>query len=365
MKVYSRIKVAMSKSRIQNAFINFVLLIIISLIGFLFMEWSIRTLYPVYSPVGRIQYQCVDGTPVGETNSILRQWINSGEFDVKVSFNAYGLREAKDMRQSTDQDIFVVGDSFSYGQGVEEPERYSNLLDKYLSVKVFNISIPTNLDGYYNLISYSKSHGANITKLIVGVCMENDLAHYSHEIQKCAESPSLRVSDLLSLHPGLLHKVKVALTNHSAIYSLLTSFVHGNERLRSFFIDLGLMLKNDIFTGGLREYDEIAIRTSVERLTDIIAPYRSFVLIIPSRGLWQGNNKAIQRKIHDRFITLLREKDVNVLDLKTSFEATGNPLQFHYQKEGHWNIGGHQLAAKEILDYLTRTQLFVKDASGG
>ncbi len=35
------------------------------------------------------------------------------------------------------------------------------------------------------------------------------------------------------------------------------------------------------------------------------------------------------------------------------FEATGNPLQFHYQKEGHWNKDAHRMAAQEIFDYLT------------
>ena len=64
------------------------------------------------------------------------------------------------------------------GWGVEEGERYSDVLDAKLRESVYNVSIPTDLLGYARLVDYARDHGAPVKRLIVGVCMENDLLDY-------------------------------------------------------------------------------------------------------------------------------------------------------------------------------------------
>ncbi len=43
----------------------------------------------------------------------------------------------------------------------------------------FNIAIPDNIIGYQRLLRYAEGRGANARRLVVGICMENDLQDYS------------------------------------------------------------------------------------------------------------------------------------------------------------------------------------------
>ena len=65
---------------------------------------------------------------------------NTGDYDVEVTFNELGLRDARSLKASTPDSIVVVGDSFAFGWGVEERQRFSNLLQERLARPVFNVS---------------------------------------------------------------------------------------------------------------------------------------------------------------------------------------------------------------------------------
>ena len=130
----------------SNLLVNCTLLVVVTVLSLTMLEFGIRWLYPAYDPSGRVEYQCTEGAFTGPKNAVLRQFTNTGEFDHPTHFNAYGFRDQRDLGQSTARDIFVVGDSFSYGQGVEQGQRYSDLLDGLRPEQVFNISIPNNID---------------------------------------------------------------------------------------------------------------------------------------------------------------------------------------------------------------------------
>lgn len=60
--------------------------------------------------------------------------------------NSLGFRDRELPPKSSRYRIVVVGDSFTWGQGVEEPDRYSNLIEKALGpgYEVFNFGRPGN-----------------------------------------------------------------------------------------------------------------------------------------------------------------------------------------------------------------------------
>ncbi len=61
--------------------------------------------------------------------------------------------------QSTSKDIFVAGDSFSCGFGVEEGERFSNLLENEFATRIYNIAIPEDIRGYARTLNLLKNTG--------------------------------------------------------------------------------------------------------------------------------------------------------------------------------------------------------------
>jgi hypothetical protein len=301
-------------------------------------------------------YMAEEGFPLGKKDSSGRQWMKAGDFDVSVHFNQYGLRDTKNLRHSTQNDIFVVGDSFSFGHGVEEHERYSNILEDFLKSPVYNIGIPTNFDGYEKLVAYAQEQGATIRTLLVGICMENDLQNYEPSSSRPPSSPVRE--DHSSYHNNVtknaFFKLKIYLGGRSALYKLLISLFHQNEYLNKFAIATGIM---DSYTDGVNRahYSETVLERSVQRVQRLQGARNIPQLIpvlIPSRALWVGENRQTEIKVHDRFVTLLQQAGYSVIDLRPEFEATNNPMQFHFKHDGHWNTTGHRKAAEIIFEHL-------------
>ena len=331
----------------KKIIINLLLIVSSVLISLIIVELLMSIIYPNYNPANQLPYyNNEDGVHLGAKNFIGRQWDNTGDFNVSIKINKYGFRDLKDISGSTARDIFVVGDSFSFGFGVEENIRYSNILENLTGLKVYNISIPGDFDDYDNLIKYAIKNGAIIKNLIIGVCMENDLVDYSQTIK------------YKNVQPSMIMRVRNYLGNHSTTYNYIQVQCHLIDSVASFLKWIGLMNKNfKLMSGNLNiselseNYDfENIINESAKRLNLIAKKYENtIVLIIPSRGLWVGTNKNRERNIHYQFINKLKIYDLNIIDMLEHFEAGGNPLSYYFPNNGHWNEHGHQKVSEVLF----------------
>ena len=344
--------------RLRIAATNILILGSATALSLLLCEILIRTLLPRFDPSGRVTlYQSSDQPDLylGPRNAQLRMTKNAGDYDVSVSFNALGLRESKDYYGSDPSSYFVVGDSFSFGWGVEEDDRYSNVLQSILRVPVYNISAPSaNLRSYGTLIRYAARHGAHIRRIVVGVCMENDLANYDQGDPPVVYGATNGTPDVKSRLSHLLNIAKNKLAHDSAIYLALTTVVHQSASLRALAVRHGLITDN--LAGMYRnEYFQPAIDSSVALLRHLDEQFETIVVIVPSRGLWVGPNRQEEDRVHTAFVASLRAAGVSVLDLRPVMESSADPLQFHFRNDGHWNREGHRLAAQQIARFIMET----------
>jgi hypothetical protein len=306
------------------------------------LEVGIRVLIPQFDPSGSLEFHySEDQVPLGPPDTTARQYKNTGDFDVEVAFNGLGLRDRKDLREASARDFFVVGDSYSMGWGVEEEERYSNILDLEVPERVFNLSIPTDFIGYERLVGYALGQGAPVNRLIVGVCMENDLLDY----EAMGDVPD-RGAELSGVR-----WLKALLTSGSAIYLAATTHIHQNPGLREWAVERGLIVDN---IAGMRRnrFSEVVIAASVARLAKLVAPYDASIIVIPSRGVWVGGNEPVEIEIHEAFVEGLSKAGLDVLDLRPLFEADGEPMAYHFANDGHWNATGHALAGNALARHL-------------
>jgi hypothetical protein len=99
-------------------------------------------------------------------------------------------------------------------------------------------------------------------------------------------------------------------------------------------------------------YSSKVLTSTRDELSKLATNYHSLVLIIPSRGLWHGQNIPKEETIHDEFVGLLRDAGLKVVDMRPVFQKTGQPLQFYFSNDPHWNAAGHKAAAEELTRYL-------------
>ncbi|MFH0954119.1 MAG: SGNH/GDSL hydrolase family protein, partial [Verrucomicrobiota bacterium] len=255
------------------------------------LEYAVRRLFPAFDPSGHLRLlpATPDRPALGPPDTTLRHVKNTGDFDVTVRFNRYGFRDRRDLKDSRPDDWVVVGDSFGFGWGVEEAERFSDQLEQRLGVRVFNIAMPAgSLSEYRRLLDHARALGLNTRKVIVGVCMENDLV--IHEAQ-----------------PEAPESLRALLKRKSAAYFLFTHIVHTHPALRDLFVRLGLVMPS---VEGMprNEYSEELVQSAASALEKTVEGYEPVILIIPSRALWVGGWESAEAKTHDAFVAALRAK---------------------------------------------------------
>ncbi len=318
---------------------------VIAVFALLLLEGALRLLIPAFDPSGQIQL--VAGNKerpiLGAPNTERRQTKNTGDYDVKVRFNRYGLRDSKDLAGSDDTAWFVVGDSFSFGWGVEETARYSDVLARILGQPIYNIAIPSgDLRTYAKMVNYAVHKGARVQRLLIGICMENDLHAYTEDGELASRPDSSRRSVAI---------LKNFLVTHSAVYVALTTLTHRYTPLRSIATKLGLLVPN--LEGMSRNYYSASIiEAAVRQLKPLVDSYRVTVILIPSRGLWVGDNQDQEDQVHRAFLRALKKAGIDVLDLRPVFEIDGDPMKYHFRYDGHWNAAGHSHAAKALAGHL-------------
>jgi hypothetical protein len=324
--------------------LNSLLLCGVFIVGIFMMEFGIRFLFPIYDPSGQVKFNNDDASlPVlGQPNQKLRQTKMAGDYDVAVTFNAYGLRDEHDIVKGTVDDLYVIGDSFTFGWGVEFQERYSNLLGSFIKRRAFNVATPGDFENARLLLEYAKQQGASPRDIIIGICMENDLGLYDQQAAKHLKQAPPPEGNQISLH-GL----KAILTSNSALYKMIASV----PAIRSIASGLGLVVQVDQSVHN-QIFDPNVVQQSISKLLEVSKPYNATLLIIPSRALWVGNGREDASRTHDAFIAALKRNELSFVDMRSQFEATGNPMQFHFKNDGHWTAAGHAAAAKALAAYL-------------
>jgi len=301
---------------------------------------------PQHNPAGKFAYYYNDkGIVLGPKNFNGRMWDNSGDFNVEVAINRYGFRDKKDLRDSTQEDVFVVGDSFSFGYGVIEEKRYSNLFEASTGIRTYNISIPGNFEDYEKLISYAKDNGATIRKIIIGVCMENDLLDYHHRKKVAYTSSAYKRS--------YIQKVKNYLDYRSTTYNAVAALAHSNKGFEEFLKKIGIIgVSSEQINAST--YQQDVLISSARKLKELVGSFQATILIIPSRGLWIGGNEKTEKIVHEKFTSMLVADGLRIVDMKPIFEEGGNPLQYHFPHNGHWNEKGHKLAAAALCAMINK-----------
>lgn len=337
----------MTKSRPARFLASVFIVAFASLAMIFVLEFVVRWAVPAFDPSGHVRIVAGDDEHpnLGPPNTQQRQIKNTGDFDVEIRFNKYGLRDDRDLAQSSRNDYFAVGDSISFGWGVKEEERVTEQLEKIIGRPVYNISIPGDLNISEKLVAYAEKNGAKIGNLIVFFGTEVRMRNYDAPRSTQATQPFILKQ--------WFRVLKVTLMETSALYFLFTSFIHQNPILKDIAVEAGLINPN-LEGFPIHTFDAQVIVSTAKRLARFaeVEDRRVTIVVLPMRTLWIGPSQKTEDRIWQTLIARLRELNLDVLDLRPHFEAGGRPFQFFFKNDGHWNPKGHAMVGRAVALHL-------------
>ena len=268
---------------------------------------------------------------------------NNGDFRAHIHINDFGLRNDEPVEAANDR-VWVLGDSMTFGWGVERDEMYSSQLDQLLPVRTYNIASPgTDVCGYQAL---TKRMPDNVKPagVVLGLILENDITKYNCEDRTTDITVEEDWTPTLSW-------VKGALTNHSAVYNFLTVSVKRVDVLREGLIAVGVIKREHAYRSLPPENEVVRrIESTANELQNLRALYDAktpfLIVVIPSR-FEINNGDAAFKSLRLGMLAALEARSLPALDLFPAFYKFPL-LETHFAHDGHWSPHGHRLAAEAI-----------------
>ena len=269
--------------------------------------------------------------------------------------------------------LLAIGDSFTFGVGVNAEEAFPLLLEQALAQSTGTPWCARNggVGGYGALRSarlLTTRQGQDHPEIVVhAVYVGNDLQDSNPSTY--LEQPRIEGGRMVSQSSGIVSRTRRFLRIHSHLYSFLRA------NLYDLYLASPLAAKSQVLDPiGLVEWPA-SIRDETwpacaQAIRDIAAWCREhsthyLVVVVPAkyqvdeaawnvyRKRWHLPDGAFDRDHAQRVVDeLLDQEGVARLDLLPAFRASpGDSLYFRV--DSHWTPAGHALAAREILREMT------------
>lgn len=370
--------------------INFLTLVITTLIIFLLLEISLRAFYP--QPV--LKRSHIEASPpiFQEGRNIpwelkpsteARHLQIFGEWNVSVKINELGLRDQNYNLESDSnkKKILMLGDSFTFGHGVEEEESYVGILEELVSPD-YNIINAGWASGYSSDIGYIylKEKGLQFKPdiVILGFFIGNDITDLKknewielnemglpkkiisnyHYIDEQGRLRSKGDENVIENNPfPLIYGINVFLSYRSHTY------IFFKDRLKSLFYkltgqeeDLGKSIYGEVYYEP-REVLWKKVENVLLGMNSLLKENGiDFVIVlIPSKDQFRKEKDESYNftNPNDRIVSFGQENDLLIIDLLPYFKEE-NIKKFYYKKDPHWNPYGHKFAAEKIYSGLKK-----------
>lgn len=308
--------------------------------------------------------------------------VREGSFATTFSTNSLGLRDREyPLRKPPGiTRIVTIGDSFTWGFGVDDDEVYPERLEALLpDTEVINLGVTAY--GLRQSIGYLQRVGMGLEPdmVILGLC-QNDV--FVGRRQSFAQQSG---RDSAETPPaGWFAQLKGFLRSNVALYGLLVDALNANRTLVRLGVRLGLKeplgtfreMDPNIVT-GLREYPpelERAWRETlaeVRELADLLEArgVRLVVALVPA--LQSVDPAALERSLryssyepaafeaarpYRRLMEFAAAEGLEMIDPLDRFQAEfAAGADLYLPREMHFSADGHRLFAEEIANYLRDT----------
>lgn len=272
------------------------------------------------------------------------------EFNTLVHINSRGYRssELDYLRNTGTQNgtkrILFLGDSMTYGWGVNAEERYTDILAEELGFELLNAGIPgykmSNIDAYYETEGYK--YNADIVVLAYNLrtgAANINSAEYGVENGTLVKKPLYVLT--------LKNKIK-KIVAQSSLYSYFSQHSYLFSLFRNAVVSfLNVQAPAQMNCSSIEETwytttKEREVLTVQDLNSMVTRENKTFVVVVLPLS-------------YCHFDSLLTDF-MNSTNLPHQYYlgpafAAANTTEYYYPLDGHWNALGHSIAAQGLLAY--------------
>ena len=272
---------------------------------------------------------------------------NDGDFRVTIKINKSGYREIEPVREA-DGRIWFVGDSFSFGWGVDSLDRFSDRIGRLLKRPVYNLASPAADVCDYQAQIANMPRQLVPAGIVLGLTIENDLANYDCQRGRGPSESDLELKGRFQLP---LSSLKHFFMKESALYNVFVVNLKKSPFLVNLLRRLGIIATPHAKTFDAALVDRLIVNKTVQEvlfLNSMLPPETPLiVLIIPSRfDLRDGLHSEFQVRFD--LINEFEKHGILVIDPSLEFKKVGFN-KIHFVHDGHWSLLGHKIAADVLV----------------
>ena len=272
------------------------------------------------------------------------------EFSTQIETNSQGFRDNEDAFSTAD--LWLVGDSFSFGWGVEKENLIDTLVEKKCGIKIANMSV----SGYGTLQEYLliKNQLLQTNKkprwIIFLFYRGNDLVeNLGHGLEIYPLLNSNKETITSPKKENFDRWIKMCLTQfYPSFYGKYYILYY----LR-FCLDL-ILGKISLSSAPSEDLTEKSVQAFDKTLILIQKLFQNYhipilFIYIPSVSTYEGEN---DNKMHNVIHTIFNHHGFYQIDLEPILRRSD-----YFTLDDHWNPEGHQKAANEVIKFLKRKKL--------
>ena len=260
-------------------------------------------------------------------------------FDEKVFTDKYGFRVPyENFDYSNKENIFVLGDSVAFGNGISEDKTFVGLLRNSIIKKNFlNSSVPGyQISHHVKNIEIIKNF-SNVEKILYFFTL-NDI-YGSSNLVGLNNDNKINEGSFSLKNFKMLNRLNEYLRNKSYLYMYIKGI--STDPSERWFNNLNNYYKN---------FDISNIKEQIYQLDSFSKKINSdfIVIILPYEYQTRDcerNDLTPQKKVSK----VLKELDINFIDLTSSFCNIKNPKKYFYKFDPmHLSKNGHMLVFKSL-----------------
>ena len=251
--------------------------------------------------------------------------------------------------------ILLLGDSYTWGYGLDQDKTFAALLDEQLpATQIINMGC-SGFGTDQELLAL-ETDGLRFSPdvVIVVVSLPSDFHNNTHSVQYSYPKPyfviatgSLERRNVPVPHRNLAQRVSCYLTRRSALYNYIRA-----RRIR-------LPFRKDVPQGESGAEEVIITAELLKEIDRLCSAHGATTLIVLNPTITAKTYRMYGSDKMDRLDMLLRDAHLPVLNLSHAFSdhVRTSSDRIIFQHDSHWNEVGHQLVAATIQEALAQQGL--------